>query len=197
MEGLLAITSSEARISLLPLSDTFRDQAIPVLALDAVPESYLPSFIRDLQNRSEGHFILTCVTRSTTEPLQDRSSILASIPFLFPRYSANGPAGRKFVKRGSQAFTSTMSTHSVIKILTSKQSSFAVEYVRNVSGVYADALRGYVERLETDKELRAECIKACGIGGWREEKFWSTWEAALFSSGILSRWVLLVSKRDV
>ncbi|KAK7693955.1 hypothetical protein QCA50_003530 [Cerrena zonata] len=197
MEGLLAITSPEARTSLLsfPSTESFQEHAIPVLALDAIPDSYLPSFIRDLQNRSEKLFVLTCVTRSMTEPLQDTASILTSIPFLFPRYSATRPTGNKFANRSSQTFASNTSIYGVVKILTSMQSPFVVECMRNVSGVYANALQGYVERLETDSELRTDCVKACGISGWREEKFWSTWEAALFTSGMLSRWVLLVSKR--
>lgn len=197
MHGLLSLTSSEARQSLLPplLSDGLQEYEYPVLALDAVRDSYLPSFVRDLQKRSEKLFVLTFVTRNMTEHLQNTQSILTSIPFLLPRYSANNPSGNKFIKRSSQIFASKMSIHSVVKTFSSKQSPFNVEYMRNVSGVYANALRGYVERLETDSALRTDCVNTCGISGWREERFWSSWEAALFSSGLLVRWVLVVSKR--
>ena len=98
MHGLLSLTSSEARQSLLPplLSDGLQEYEYPVLALDAVRDSYLPSFVRDLQKRSEKLFVLTFVTRNMTEPLQNTQSILTSIPFLLPRYSANNPSGNKF-----------------------------------------------------------------------------------------------------
>lgn len=194
MNGILDITSPEARTLSMPfpVSDAIQQDAIPVLALDAIPSCYLPSFFRDLHRRSEKLFILTCVTRSSAEHLKEISYLLASIPFLFPRYSANAA---KLADRRLQIISSQSPIHAIIEMLTSVASPFAVECIRNVSESYAHALEGYVERLDMDVNARTDCIKACGINGWREEKLWSTWEATLFSSGMLSRWVLVVSKQ--
>lgn len=161
------------------------------VVLDAVPASRLPSFIQAIQRRSEKSFILSFSTRSTAEPLQDVSFVLASLPFLLRRYHRSMPMARSS-RVATPLFTPI---DAIVKILSSGPSPFVVESVKNVSQYHANTLEAYVESLETEVLVRTQCIETCGIDGWREDRFMAAWEAALFTSGLLSRWAVVVSRR--
>ncbi|KAJ6502131.1 hypothetical protein C8R45DRAFT_1190452 [Mycena sanguinolenta] len=88
------------------------------------------------------------------------------------------------------------SLHRILELLTAAGpgTALALENVSNVSRQYADGLNAAAEHLEDDSATRAAFIRQWGEAGWREQRLMMGWEAALFSAGLLMRWVVIVRK---
>jgi hypothetical protein len=84
--------------------------------------------------------------------------------------------------------------HRILELLTTGTAALALENVSNVSRQYADGLSAAATHLEEASATRAAFIRQWGDAGWREERLMMGWEAALFSAGLLMRWVVVVRK---
>lgn len=84
----------------------------------------------------------------------------------------------------------------ILKLLASGKTPVAVESVQDVSDQYAGYLESYVQELSAMPKIRDRFIAQWGMAGWREERLLTSWEAALFRAGLMSRWVILVTRKD-
>ncbi|KAI5114713.1 hypothetical protein M0805_008741, partial [Coniferiporia weirii] len=84
----------------------------------------------------------------------------------------------------------------VLALLTSGPHALRILALCNASDAYADALGSYANSLETDDSLRREYIKGVGVQCWREERLYARWEAALLQGGILTRWVVILGRKE-
>jgi hypothetical protein len=124
--------------------------------------------------------------------------ILCAVPFL-PHKHARARAKANITPTDRRNRTATpllASLHRVLELLTAGPGTgaLALENVSNVSTKYAEGLTGAAERLEDDSATRAAFIHQWGEGAWREQRLMLGWEAALYSAGLLKRWVVIVRK---
>jgi hypothetical protein len=91
--------------------------------------------------------------------------------------------------------------HQVIELLTtandiSGHATLAISSVQNISENYAIALDTIATTLQDHRKVRDSFVRKWGMQGWREQMFWTVWEAALFKLGFLQRWVIVIRKRS-
>ncbi|KAJ7112453.1 hypothetical protein C8R43DRAFT_153168 [Mycena crocata] len=115
---------------------------------------------------------------------------ICAVPFMTRKY----PGGSGAPNRNRTATPLLASLHRVLELLTAGPAALALESVSNVSQQYADGLTAAAEHLEDDRATRTTLIQQCGMAAWREQRLMMAWEAALFSAGHLSRWVVVVRK---
>ncbi|KAJ7940273.1 hypothetical protein B0H13DRAFT_2260525 [Mycena leptocephala] len=123
--------------------------------------------------------------------------ILCAVPFLPHKHAPPRPKPTHANDRRNRTATPLLaSLHRVLELLTAGPGTgaLALENVSNVSTKYAEGLTTAAERLEDDSATRAAFIHQWGEGAWREQRLMLGWEAALYSAGLLTRWVVIVRK---
>ncbi|KAF8205781.1 hypothetical protein K438DRAFT_1670024 [Mycena galopus ATCC 62051] len=119
--------------------------------------------------------------------------IICAVPFL-PRRHVAQIAPNSIHPRTRTATPLQASLHRVLELLTAAPGALALENVSNVSKQYAEGLNKAAEQLEDAGVTRAAFIRQWGEAGWREQRLMMGWEAALFSAGLLTRWLVVVRK---
>jgi hypothetical protein len=122
---------------------------------------------------------------------------LCAVPFLPRRHAAPPTSNSTLPVSRARTRTATplqASLHRILELLTTGTAALALENVSNVSRQYADGLSAAATHLEEASATRAAFIRQWGDAGWREERLMMGWEAALFSAGLLMRWVVVVRK---
>ncbi|KAJ7286201.1 hypothetical protein C8J57DRAFT_1708554 [Mycena rebaudengoi] len=159
------------------------------LDLDYTHFSHLEASILHIRNSlTPGTFeTLEFTTPSQPIPFLSAQFILCSIPFLPRKYAIHTRTPPRYR-------TSTPVLASINRILELLTAGPTLERVVNVSEQYAAALNVRSLHLEDDKDCRAAFIQQWGLAGWREERLMMAWEAALFSAGWLTRWVVVIRK---
>ncbi|KAJ6618812.1 hypothetical protein B0H10DRAFT_1658575, partial [Mycena sp. CBHHK59/15] len=155
------------------------------LDLDYTPYPHLNAALLRLRHILAPGTAATLEFTAPAQPIAVLGSqfVLCVLPFL-PRTHA-------------PARTSTplfVSLQRVLALLTAGPAAPALERVLNVSERYATALRATATRLEDDRGTRTTFIHQWGAAAWREQRLMLEWEAALFSAGHLTRWIVVVRK---
>ncbi|KAJ7137725.1 hypothetical protein C8R44DRAFT_727940 [Mycena epipterygia] len=164
----------------------------PHLDLDYIPFSHLePSLLRLRAALAPG----TVATLEFTTPAPSTTFLstpfnLCAVPFLPRKYAVGAP------RRTRTATPLLASVHRVLELLAAGPgpAALTLERVENVSKTYAEGLNAAAGHLEDDRATRAAFIQQWGVAGWREQRLMMAWEAALFSAGHLTRWVVVVRK---
>lgn len=199
---------SEIEIPLLAASRW--SQLRNCLCLDEIPYSQLESSTRRLQSRlSPGQTVaFKFTTRCPSVSFLSTSFVLCALPFLPRRHARMGS-----LPEPSSDFSSSTTSFSCfyalrnrttspllsslshfLELVTSGPAAVVVQSVQNASEEYADFLDTYVRNLEDDPHVREDFVRKWGIEGWREERFFASWEAALFSAKLLEHWVVVAHK---
>lgn len=165
--------------------------------LDAIPYHQVAAYIRAFQATLDpglSAFIGFSTSGSSVQSDRDQF-LLASIPFLPRRYIKTASSSVDFPQSARRTLTPLLTSFTqVLELITSGPSPLAVESVQNVSDGYIAFLEDYVQELTYLPSARDKFVSQWGMAGWREERLLGSWEAALFSSAIMSRWLVLVSK---
>ncbi|KAJ7172137.1 hypothetical protein C8R46DRAFT_1348614 [Mycena filopes] len=176
--------------SLAPLSFSLTPNTH--LDLDYTPFSALESSLLELRAT------LTPGTSATLEFTTPAAHVtflsphftLCAVPFLPRKHCITS----KTPNRTRTATPLLGSLHRVLELLTAGPAALALESASNVSGKYADGLSAAAEHLEENRAARTAFVHRWGVTGWREERLMMAWEAALFSAGHLTRWIVIVRK---
>ncbi|KAJ7709482.1 hypothetical protein B0H17DRAFT_1324416 [Mycena rosella] len=161
----------------------------PHLELDSTPFSHLDASLLQLRTALAPGSVASLEFTTPASPLAFLSApfSICAAPFLPRRYARTGV--------GRTATPLLASVHRILELLTAGPAALALESVSNVSRTYADGLNAAAEQLEEDRATRTAFIQRCGIAGWREQRLMMAWEAALFSAGYMTRWVVVVRKQ--
>ncbi|KAH9952075.1 hypothetical protein B0H21DRAFT_12441 [Amylocystis lapponica] len=179
-----------------------------ILCMDTIPHPHLETAIRTIQSSLEtgAYIILKFTTRGPSVSFMSTSFVFAALPFLPRRHVRNNAPSDAFQARlSSSPSTSHVpaarmtaplfnSLSTVLGLLTTGPTPLTVHSVKNISEERATSLNAYVHQLEDDTVLRAEFASRWGMEGWREEKFYAAWEAALLASVLLEEWLVVVQK---
>ncbi|KAL5529597.1 hypothetical protein ACEPAG_5582 [Sanghuangporus baumii] len=177
-------------------------------SLDAVPRAFTQTFIRSTQVRlrCEYKFEQTSVFSFTTSEggfsIFDDAFVFAALPFsrVNSKYLSSESDGK--IKQPGCLLDVRYSTPlftrlpEILSLLTSGPNALRVLSLSNGSASYASALEAHANALEHDEATGHKCIKDVGVQGWREERMYARWEAALLMAGLLTRWVVLLESRD-
>lgn len=168
-----------------------------VLMLDAVPFAQLPAYIRAFQaSLAPGmSAMLGFSTLGSSVQADSTQFLVASMPFL-PRQYTHKPGSCDELPQSARRTLIPLLTslNQVLELVSSGPSPLLVESVQNVSDQYAGFLQDYTRDLTYLSSARDKFVSRWGVAGWREERLLGSWEAALFSTTILSRWLILVRK---
>ncbi|OCB86718.1 hypothetical protein A7U60_g6177 [Sanghuangporus baumii] len=177
-------------------------------SLDAVPRAFTQTFIRSTQaklkrkHEYEKTSVFSFTTSEAGFSIFDDAFIFAALPFsrVFSKYLSSEsdsklkqPGRLPGLRCSTPLFTRLPE---ILSLLTSGPNALHVLSLSNGSASYASALEAHASALEYDEAARRECIKDVGIQGWREERMYARWEAALLTAGLLARWVVLLESRD-
>ncbi|KAL5489929.1 hypothetical protein ACEPAI_4761 [Sanghuangporus weigelae] len=177
-------------------------------SLDAVPRAFTQTFIRSTQARlkRKHEYEKTSVFSFTTSEagfsIFDDAFVFAALPFsrVFSKYlsiESDGKVKQRERLPGVRCSTPLFTRlPEILSLLTSGRNALRVLSLSNGSASYASALEAHASALEYDEAARRKCIKDVGIQGWREERMYARWEAALLTAGLLTRWVVLLESRD-
>ncbi|KAJ6490594.1 hypothetical protein C8R47DRAFT_1214887 [Mycena vitilis] len=178
----------------LPLSFTSNQH----LDLDYLPFSCLESSLLELRaTLAPGTFAtLEFTTPAPHVTFLSPQFTLCAVPFLPRKRTRPLPKGTTVIEsaRTRTATPLLASPHRVLELLTAGPGALALENVSNISIKYAEGLTAAAEHLEDDSLARSAFINRWGEAGWREQRLMMVWEAALFSAGLLTRWVIIVRK---
>ncbi|KAJ7723957.1 hypothetical protein DFH07DRAFT_931954 [Mycena maculata] len=188
-------TLKRAHGASIPKEDTTADSlscsltANVHLDLDRIPFSHFETSLLQLRaTLAPGTFAtLEFTTPAAHVAFLSPQFNICAVPFL-PRQHIRSPSTVR------PATPLLGSVHRVLELLTAGPSAFALENVSNVSRTYAEALGAAAARLKDDRAARTAFIQQWEITGWREQRLMMGWEAALFSVGYLTRWVVVVRK---
>lgn len=190
----------KAEQSSLSLPYELASEAISTHTLDAVPRPCLRAFIRRLQlsTSSGSSLLLGFSTLSAPLSLWSPLYVLAAVPFL-PCDPSNAKShimkhSHKRPSRRRTLLPLQSTLDHILRELISGSSPFNVQYVQNVSAEYAEYLSCYLRELEEDDDIRSAFVTKWGLDAWREERFLLAWEAALFTAGLLTRWIILARR---
>ncbi|KAF7363808.1 hypothetical protein MSAN_01038700 [Mycena sanguinolenta] len=166
------------------------------LDLDYLPFSRLESSLLELRaNLAPGAIAtLEFTTSAPHVAFLSPHFTICAVPFLPRRYLRSAAKTDRI--RARTATPLQASLHRILELLTAAGPgvALALENVSNVSKKYADGLNAAAEHLEEASATRAAFIRQWGEAGWREQRLMMGWEAALFSAGLLMRWVVVVRK---
>lgn len=168
---------------------------LPSLLLDLVPygqtEKCIDEFFSSLPSQSSATIQFSTLASSIQNSPINTPFILCALPLL-PRRHKSLPS--------NQATTSRLYTSlsKIIDLLQEEKSSasitLTIRSVQNQSQAHAESLREHYGRLATDNQLRSEFIEQYQQAGWREQRLWLVWEAALLDAGYMYRWNIDVWK---
>ncbi len=161
------------------------------LCLDFLPHAHLEPFIRHLQStlRPGTSVILEFSTLASTISLFSTQFIFCALAFL-PHKHMHQPQRTSLPLLNSLTRVVELSSTSC-----STTASFSIESLENVSEKYAVALISAATELAEAREVRELYVRRFGLQGWKAQKFWMEWEAAVVRAGLLERWVLTVHKK--
>ncbi|KAK7038068.1 hypothetical protein R3P38DRAFT_2904239 [Favolaschia claudopus] len=172
------------------------------LDLDHLPFSHLESSLLNLRTTlTSGSFAtLEFTTPAPHVTFLSPQFTLCAVPFL-PRKHARQdetPPSTRPPLRIRTATPLLASLHRILELLTTRRAgpgdALKLENVSNVSKDYARALNAAAERFEDVAAMREAFISQWGEAGWREQRLMMGWEAALFSAGLLMRWLVVVRR---
>lgn len=159
---------------------------------DFVPRHSTGVYIRHNQKIMNADARLLSVVSFTTceapVSIVDKSFTLIAYPFLY------GKAMLPEVHRTSAVLFTRL--HSVLAIWTSGKYALNVVSVHDASIRYAQELDNCAQKLECDEETRDAYINKAGLQPWRIKTLCMRWEAALHREGKLSRWIVILKKKD-
>ncbi|KAJ7685521.1 hypothetical protein DFH06DRAFT_1463538 [Mycena polygramma] len=166
------------------------------LDLDYLPFSCLESSLLELRaTLAPGTYAtLEFTTPAPHVTFLSPQFTLCAVPFLPRKRARPSPKGTTEPGLTRTATPLLASPHRVLELLTAGPGALALENVSNVSIKYAEGLTAAAEHLEDDRLARGAFIDRWGEAGWREQRLMMVWEAALFSAGLLTRWVVIVRK---
>jgi len=84
----------------------------------------------------------------------------------------------------------------ILNLLMSGASALSIQSARDVTRMYTDRLTREIDELIGSMWLRDQSVAKMGKEGWRELILRKQWELALFSSGRLNRWWIVVGKKN-
>ncbi|KAK7019310.1 hypothetical protein R3P38DRAFT_3273601 [Favolaschia claudopus] len=172
------------------------------LDLDYLPFSHLESSLLNLRTTlNPGNFAtLEFTTPAPHVTFLSPQFTLCAVPFL-PRKHARQTETPRSTRPRLRIRTATpllASLHRILELLTTRGAgpgdALKLENVSNISKDYARALNAAAERLEDVAAMREAFISQWGEAGWREQRLMMGWEAALFSAGLLMRWLVVVRR---
>ncbi|KAI0086358.1 hypothetical protein BDY19DRAFT_908336 [Irpex rosettiformis] len=170
----------------------------PVLMLDDVPYSSLAAYIRAFQESLDlDTSAIVGFSAMGSSALPNSQSVMASLPFLPRKYvhPSRSTALNAIPPSARRTLTPVLtSLESILQLLSSGPQQFIIDSVQNASDQYARYLQDYAEDLVNRSFVRDKFVNRWGMEGWREEVLMGQWEAALFSAGILKRWLVVVRK---
>ncbi|KAJ7256499.1 hypothetical protein B0H12DRAFT_1232828 [Mycena haematopus] len=169
------------------------------LDLDYLPFSNLePSLLELRTTLAPGTFVtLEFTTLAPHVAFLSPHFTICAVPFLPRRHLRSATKiAPCWIHPTRTATPLQASLHRILELLTAAGPgvALALENVSNVSKQYADGLNAAAEHLEGASGTRAAFIGQWGEAGWREQRLMMGWEAALFSAGLLMRWVVVVRK---
>lgn len=176
-----------------------------MLVLDAIPYPQLAAYIRGLQVSlvPGDSAMLGFSTQGHSRSCWSDDFAYAALPFLGRRLVTKTSAARLGVPDSARCPSLDVkptplltSLQYILKLLTSGTSRLSVDSVQNVSEEYASYLDRYVQDLTDMPKARGRLVAQWGLDGWREERLFVAWEAALFRAGVMSRWVVLVTRAE-
>ena len=176
------------------------DDVIIWPSVDTVPRAFVEKFIRTTQARlkkrtttKQHASILSFTTAGEGLYIYNDAFIIAALPFsrMYSKDTTRPTQGRR--RTSSPLFTRLAD---VLSLLTSGPHALRILSMSNASLSHANALDAHAMALEYDSGARCRCIRAVGVEGWREERLYARWEAALLRAGMLTRWVVLVEVKD-
>ena len=166
-----------------------------ILMLDDIPYSSLTAYIRTFQESLAPNTSAMIGFSALGNPsLPNSRFVMAALPFL-PRKFIRSSRSNELPPSVRRTLTPVLtSLENITQLLSSGPQSLVVESVQNVSDQYARFLQDYAEELVEKSDVRDRFVKCWGMEGWREEVLVGQWEAALFSAGVLKRWLVVVKK---
>lgn len=167
--------------------------------LDDIAYGNLAAYIRAFQNSlaSDTSALLGFSTLCASTPSSNAQFVLVCMPFLPRQYMRHSRL--KTIDRVPHSARRTLlpvltSLENILQLLCSGPQALTIDSVQNVSEQYIGCLQDYIEDLTHESSIRNKFVAQWGMEGWREEQLMGYWEAALFSSGILARWLVVVRK---
>jgi hypothetical protein len=175
------------------------------LHLDFLPHAHLEPFIRHLQASIRPGAAATLEFTTLSPGVASLStrfvlSALALLPRRTRQQNTNTHARSKRSARPRQRTPVSLLTslHRVVELLTANPAAarppLTVVGVRNVSGEYALALGAAAAEMVDARRVREALVGRLELRGWREERFWLEWEAAVVEAGFLERWIVVVRR---
>ncbi|PCH37892.1 hypothetical protein WOLCODRAFT_114401 [Wolfiporia cocos MD-104 SS10] len=181
------------------------------LSLDGIPYARAEAYIRMLQSSLPPctSIVIDVTTRGTAVSFLNSSFILASLPFLPRRHvhrklevNLHSIKNLRVSETDAWSPTSRMvspaplltTLSQTLQLLASGQTPLTIESVRNTSDEDANLLRAYVQDLEENQVVRDDFVRKWNIEGWREERLYAVWEAAVLDAKLLERWTIVVRK---
>ncbi|CAK5277308.1 unnamed protein product [Mycena citricolor] len=159
------------------------------LDLEFIPYPLVTTQLRKLRNTLPPGSTASLEFTAPAVPITSMTPLftLCAIPFLPRRCST---------QRRRTTTPLLLSLHGLLEALTIGDGSLALESASNASSTYSAVLMDRNEKLEEDRQVRTRYISSFGERSWREERFMLAWEAALFSAGLLKRWIVVVRKEE-
>lgn len=168
-----------------------------MFVLDTIPYSRLTAYIHAFQASmiSGTSAILGFSTLGASISTDSDQYAMSLLPFLPRRYVRKNKSTCPLPPSACRTILPVMiSLDYIMKIITSGPTPLIVESVQNVSEQYSGYLQEYTHNLTYNPVKRDKFVSDFGLEGWREERLLGHWEAALFTAGVLTRWVVLVRK---
>ncbi|KAL0581135.1 hypothetical protein V5O48_000924 [Marasmius crinis-equi] len=169
---------SDARKAYPRSSNKYRDQQ--TLFLDSIPQSdiedALSKFLVRLPSGNRAKVVFTA--RNPHIRFMSKSFLYCAIPFV----------------SNDKAATSLSASLDYVVSRVSRAPGVRILSVTNVSAGYAMSLYEAENELVDDSDTRTRFIEHRGEEAWRKERLLLVWEAGLYASGLLDRWVVVVER---